>query len=865
MPAESEVALQDCRPIFQRSLSEGNNRQHPCVVQSAAIDEEVARWRRQAVRELQRVAESSRQHRHSSFASETSLRSLSAQVIDPSSSLPTPTQAALPARATSWTRWPTVALEDEENSHTQATEQQQVRGCMAHFWWLAQGWILAIGVGICSSLSGAAIDFGVQVFSSYRFGRCDRPLVPFRHCPEGEWTYWGTGLLGLTMNVGLGTVMAFVSGLLVYSFAPAAAGSGIPEVKTILNGFVMPDVVSLRTLAVKCPGLMLSVASGMALGKEGPLVHVAVCWAQTLSGFFPQFQNEGKRRELFSAAAAAGVSTAFGAPLGGVLFSLEEVSSFFPSKTLLRAFTAAISAAVVLSVINTTNTKGLTLFSVEYNTACHPVEYLVFACIGVIGGLTGALFNAVNVHWSSLRMKPSFRKHVHPLTEVTCIALITLVTSYPLGLTRELSSDSIHAMFEACDKGSGKQLRGHLGLCTSDDQYAPISQALLFELAMAAVVRLMQTILTFGSPCPAGLFVPSLFTGASIGRLVGTVMQAANQDHRFFARDVEPGVYSMVGAAAVLGGVCRVTISLVAIMLELTGGMTYIVPFMIAILIAKLVGDCVNEGIYDLYIVLKGYPFLQEELEITFTERCCDIMETGLTKLDLSLMPSIADLHWLLQNFTFRGFPVVSEERFIGYTKRQHLQNLLRHLEGLGRDNDAAVREEELLPVIDCNVMRMMPDAPLTQAHRVFKQLGCKYIFLVGSRGRGTQDELQGILSKKNFLRFLKAGKVGHMVDYPNSAPSLEPGHGAGAAASDRHLGSLLARSIFSRRTSSNPLAQALRQPPSPGSFDGSVGDDDDRQSIDAEAGSGGSPPVMFITDNTEIGSSPNRGAASRS
>merc|ERR1719203_753237 len=135
-------------------------------------------------------------------------------------------------------------------------------------------------------------------------------------------------------------------------FAPAASGSGIPEVKTILNGFVMPDVVSARTLCVKVSGLMLSVAAGMALGKEGPLVHVAVCWAQLLARLSPQFRNAGRRQELFSAAAAAGVSTAFGAPLGGVLFSLEEVSSHFPALTLMRAFTAAVVAATTLSILN---------------------------------------------------------------------------------------------------------------------------------------------------------------------------------------------------------------------------------------------------------------------------------------------------------------------------------------------------------------------------------------------------------------------------------------------------------------------------------------------------------------------------------
>ena len=73
-------------------------------------------------------------------------------------------------------------------------------------------------------------------------------------------------------------------------------------------------------------GLILSVSAGLSLGKEGPMVHIACCIGNFFSYFFPKYgRNEAKKREILSAAAAAGVSVAFGAPIGGVLFSLEEV------------------------------------------------------------------------------------------------------------------------------------------------------------------------------------------------------------------------------------------------------------------------------------------------------------------------------------------------------------------------------------------------------------------------------------------------------------------------------------------------------------------------------------------------------------
>jgi chloride channel 3/4/5 len=100
------------------------------------------------------------------------------------------------------------------------------------------------------------------------------------------------------------------------------------------------------------------VASGLSLGKEGPFVHIASCIGNIISRYVSKYENnEGryqvsdlckdfvdgemslfiaKRREILSAACAAGVAVAFGAPIGGTLFSLEEVSYFFPPKVMWR-------------------------------------------------------------------------------------------------------------------------------------------------------------------------------------------------------------------------------------------------------------------------------------------------------------------------------------------------------------------------------------------------------------------------------------------------------------------------------------------------------------------------------------------------
>ena len=136
-----------------------------------------------------------------------------------------------------------------------------------------------------------------------------------------------------------------------------AAGSGVAEVKVILSGFIIRGFLGLRTLVIKTIGLILSVASGLSLGKEGPYVHIATCVGNVACRMFEKYHNnDAKRREILSAAAASGVAVAFGAPIGGVLFSLEEVSYYFPPKTLFRTFFCCIvSDHTLFACPNTAN------------------------------------------------------------------------------------------------------------------------------------------------------------------------------------------------------------------------------------------------------------------------------------------------------------------------------------------------------------------------------------------------------------------------------------------------------------------------------------------------------------------------------
>lgn len=119
-------------------------------------------------------------------------------------------------------------------------------------------------------------------------------------------------------------LLSSIAAVLVKSFAPYAAGSGISEIKCIIAGFVMKGFLGAWTLIIKSIALPLAIASGLSVGKEGPSVHFAVCSGNVISRLFGKYkQNASKTREILTASAAAGVAVAFGSPIGGVLFSLE--------------------------------------------------------------------------------------------------------------------------------------------------------------------------------------------------------------------------------------------------------------------------------------------------------------------------------------------------------------------------------------------------------------------------------------------------------------------------------------------------------------------------------------------------------------
>lgn len=482
---------------------------------------------------------------------------------------------------------------------------------------------------------------------------------------------------------------------------------------------------------------------------------------------------------------------AFGSPIGGVLFSLEQLSYYFPDKTMWQSFVCAMVAAVTLQFMNPFRTGKLVLYQVKYTRGWHDFEMIPFALLGILGGLYGAFFIKLNMKVAAWRKNSIVKKF--PVTEVLVVTVVTALVNYPIVfmrfvnslrlyirsanvLRRPQSSELVANLFQECSP----QGEDFFGLCHHTHS-KPIVLLLLSSILGALLASA-----TFGLQIPAGIILPSMAIGALYGRAMGLVVQSWQHTYPnawFFAScepDIEcvtPGTFAIIGAASALGGVTRMTVSIVVITFELTGALTYVLPIMVAVMISKWVGDAFGKrGIYESWIRFKDYPFLDNRddpvpdvpvVEImTRIEDLVVITETGHT------VGSLVDI---LRSQPYKGFPVVSDVRdasLVGYISRSELRFALdqaRHVRGLpesaecifsgaataGADAGACGRTVDMRPWMDQTPITLPSSSSLSLAANLFQKLGLRYVLFAN------HGALQGLLTKKDVFFVMNSSEEG--------------------------------------------------------------------------------------------------------
>ena len=577
----------------------------------------------------------------------------------------------------------------------------------------------------------------------------------------------------------------------------SAAGSGVAEVKVILSGFVLHGYLGWRTLIVKTFALILSVSSGMSLGKEGPYVHIATCIGNIACRLFSKFNlNDGKRREVLSASAASGLSVAFGSPLGGVLFSLEEVSYYFPPKTLFRTFVCCIAAALFLKFLDPYGTGKIVLFEVRYLTDWKVFELVNFAFLGIVGGLLGALFIKASRLWATTFRRIRIIKG-HPMLEVLLVALITGLLSFWNRYTRLPVAELLFELAAPCEPST------NTGLCRGREELPHM----IGYLAVAFIIKAFLTTITFGIKVPAGIYVPSMVVGGLMGRMVGHMTQYVVLEypdfflwsncpsHQGMEACVTPGVYALVAAGATMCGVTRLSVTLAVILFELTGSLDHVVPFSLGVLCAKWTADAVEPlSIYDLLTDMNSYPFLDNKVNPVFDSVLGDI--TPRPRIDkviditISSLVKAGELRSKLSRLQNAGeldggLPIVRGKILVGlipcpdlefaldqigdddsalcrmfpsghpHDTQQRFQSYAHETDDENDDDEAdsllySTEPADMLPYIDQAPMALDTHSPMNLVYQCFGKLGLRYICVLD------EGEYRGMVHKKAFVRYCK-------------------------------------------------------------------------------------------------------------
>lgn len=584
-------------------------------------------------------------------------------------------------------------------------------------WWTssrrttALKWTLVVITGVIIACIGAFVQVVTLQLNDAKFN-----LVYSYINIHNNFTNAFFSLLGVSV------LLAFVAGLLC-CIQPEAAGGGIAEVKAYLNGVNLNRAVKHSVCVSKVLGMCFSCASGLPLGKEGPMIHAGAIVGASVSqgrsniyGYdtswskFQDLRNDRSKRDFVTFGAAAGVAAAFRAPIGGIMFTLEEGASFWSTSITFRAFFCALVTLITVNLIliksgGSAATKISSAFqfgSFDSFPGYYLYELIIFLLIGAAGGVMGAFFNHVNQRTTIFRMTyvNTTLKKMLELVVITALWACTsfllpmlwkstqACTDYPVD-TAGWDTQEFNLMDKLVPFGCGvNQYNPLASLLLVDSDTAMLQLFHLREydgstegvfptgaLLVFFIFYFLFATITSGVFAPSGLFIPTLLSGAAFGRLVGHILNCA-----FPGYVTDAGSYALIGASAMLGGMARMTIAGTVIILEACGNTDYLLPLMLTFAAARYTGNAINEPIYDMQIRIKGLPFLDDSLKSLGFVKYNEVNEImSQPVVTLCEVNKVETVHRMLSNTSHHGFPVVSKDGHVrGIILRKTLTSLMK-------------------------------------------------------------------------------------------------------------------------------------------------------------------------------------------
>ncbi|MGD0694654.1 MAG: chloride channel protein [Terriglobia bacterium] len=492
-------------------------------------------------------------------------------------------------------------------------------------------------------------------------------------------------------------------GYLLYRFFPDARGSGVPQTKAAL--FARGGRITLGTVFGKFFCTSATLASGVPLGREGPAVQVGAGIASVLGrtlGLHPE-----RVKALVPVGAAAAIAAAFNTPLAAVLFALEEVVGDLHAPVFGPVVLASATSWAMLRLLLGNNP----LFQVPQYQLVSPSEFGIYAVLGVAGGLVSVAFTKV-----LLGMRERFlrfpRKTVwfQPVAGGLMVGVMGWFVPQVLGVGYKYVGDALNG-------------------------------GMAFRLmVLLLVLKFLAVTTSYGSGNAGGIFGPSLFLGAMLGGIVGTV--AHNLAPAYVA---SPGAYALVGMGTAFAGIVRAPMTSVVMIFETTRDYAVIVPLMISNLISFFISSRLQrKPIYEELAQQDGIHLPTAETRQREGQRQVLQAMRAATEV-LAAQMTVQEALEKTHSSNFRAWPVIDERGVIGVVSLSKLQQV-----------GAAARLSELIDA------RVFPHVHVDHSlHVALERMGATHLDVLPVVSRADVHKLEGIITLRDVLDSYGVGPQG--------------------------------------------------------------------------------------------------------
>uniref|UniRef100_A0A915DLJ7 Chloride channel protein n=1 Tax=Ditylenchus dipsaci TaxID=166011 RepID=A0A915DLJ7_9BILA len=594
--------------------------------------------------------------------------------------------------------------EDETNPHDETFRQLLQRHSQNLFHFFVEDWFISAMLGAITAVLSIGVDVSYEYLNKYR-------AVLFDLAREYD------RMVGFASWVAYLVIFVTAAALVCRYVAVQAIGSGIPEVKVIMNGFMLENYLSFRTLIAKVLSLTLTLGSGLPVGKEGPFVHMGAIVGTLLkmtkawqSNAF--FSNEGRELEILSSGCSVGIACTFSSPAGAVLYGIESTHKYFAVKNYWRAFFATTCSALIFRFANAVvippHIAGT--ITAYYQTSFPNEVFLieeipVFILVGVLSGLFGALFVLVHRRITYFRKRNRTYRAIfgrNSFAFTVFMAFVVGVITYPDGFGkyiagkftfRETLSDFISnctmSLHNLTSQGCSDEIVSRWTVDYKADMRRALADGLtsmpnvLPSLLGYLAVNFFLVAICITLALPAGIFVPSFVIGACGGRIIGEIMVLIFPEgiRGIDGPQIYPGLYAVVGAAAYTGAVTH-SLSIAVIVCETTGQLSPLLPVLIALMVANAISSFLQPSIYESIINIKKYPHLAELPPSRISVHTLKVEQIMVGDVVfVTRQTTYKDLRELLITTPhLRSYPLVTDEEekiLLGSVARKYLHFLL--------------------------------------------------------------------------------------------------------------------------------------------------------------------------------------------